>query len=148
MTMSTREREVFEVEKKFWDAMKAKDARSARELTDDRCIVVGAQGVASIDGETMGTLTTDGAWQLERYSFDEDQAQIRFIGDDVAIVAYRVDERLVVDGETVPLAANDSSVWVRRDGQWKCALHTESIAGDPYGRDRIDADNGESGARA
>jgi len=27
-----------------------------------------------------------------------------------------------------------SSVWVRRDGTWTCALHTESVAGDPFGR--------------
>jgi hypothetical protein len=25
---------------------------------------------------------------------------------------------------------------VRRGGRWVCALHTEAIAGDPYGRDR------------
>jgi hypothetical protein len=47
-----------------------------------------------------------------------------------------VNERVVVDGKTLPIEANDSSVWVRRDGEWLCALHTESLAGDPYGRDR------------
>jgi hypothetical protein len=25
---------------------------------------------------------------------------------------------------------------VRRNGQWVCALHTESMLGDPFGRDR------------
>jgi hypothetical protein len=25
---------------------------------------------------------------------------------------------------------------VKRNGDWVCALHTESLAGDPYGRDR------------
>jgi len=43
---------------------------------------------------------------------------------------------VIVDGETLPVVANDSSVWVRRDGQWRCALHTESLAGDPFGRDK------------
>jgi hypothetical protein len=47
-----------------------------------------------------------------------------------------VDERVVVEGETLPVEANDSSVWVRRNGEWRCALHTESLVGDPYGRDR------------
>ena len=56
--------------------------------------------------------------------------------EDVAIVAYKVNERVVVDGKTLPIEANDSSVWVCRDGEWLCALHTESLAGDPYGRDR------------
>jgi hypothetical protein len=51
-------------------------------------------------------------------------------------VAYKVNERVVVDGKTRPIEANDSSVRVRRDGTWLCALHTDSLAGDPYGRDR------------
>jgi hypothetical protein len=61
---------------------------------------------------------------------------VRFIRDDVASVACKVDERVVVEGETLPVEANDSSVWVRRNGEWRCALHTESLVGDPYGRDR------------
>jgi Domain of unknown function (DUF4440) len=61
---------------------------------------------------------------------------VRFVADDVAIVAYKVSERVTVDGQTIPIEANDSSVWVKRDGEWLCALHTESLAGDPYGRDR------------
>ena len=76
----------------------------------------------------------DGKWELKQYSFDDKNAQVRFVSDDVAIVAYKVNERLVVDGGTPPIDANDSSVWVRRNGEWLCALHTESLAGDPYGQ--------------
>ena len=47
-----------------------------------------------------------------------------------------MNERVAVDGETVHVEANDASVWVRRDGEWLCAMHTESLAGDPFGRDR------------
>jgi len=28
---------------------------------------------------------------------------------------------------------------VRRDGRWRCVLHTEALAGDPFGRDRAAA---------
>jgi hypothetical protein len=58
------------------------------------------------------------------------------LADDVAIVAYKVTEDLTVQGKPVHLEAADSSTWVRRDGRWVCALHTEAIAGDPFGRDR------------
>jgi len=92
--------------------------------------------VSAIDRATMAKLTEEGQWELERYTVDDKTAQVRFIHDDVAIVAYKVNEHVVVDGKGIDLDANDSSVWVRRDGQWVCALHTESIAGDPYGRDR------------
>jgi hypothetical protein len=83
--------------------MKAKGARLAVQLTDDNCIIVGAQGVSEIDRKTMAKLTTEGQWELKQCSFDQ---------------------------------ANDSSVWIRRDGAWLRALHTESLAGDPDGRDR------------
>ena len=127
---------LLEVEKRFWDAMRTKDADTAADMTDDGCIIVGAQGVSAIDQKTMGKLTTEGEWQLQQYSFDDRNTKVRFVSDDVAIVAYKVNERVVVEGESLPIEANDSSVWVRRDGQWRCALHTESLAGDPYGRDR------------
>ena len=136
MPMQSNQRELLDLERRFWDAMKAKDAPNAARMTDDGCIVVGAQGVSAIDRQTMAKLTAEGEWELQTYAIQDKNAQVRFIADDVAIVAYSVNESVVVDGETVPVQANDSSVWVRRDGEWRCALHTESLAGDPYGRDR------------
>ena len=74
-------------------------------------------------------------WTLEKFELDDD-IQVRLLGDDVAIVAYTVREELMVDGQPLTLVAADSSTWVRRDGRWVCALHTEALAGDPFGRDR------------
>jgi hypothetical protein len=128
--------ELVDVERRFWNAMKEKDAATASELTDERCVVVGAQGVSAIDAKTMGKLTTEGKWTLEQYSFDEQARHIQFLTPDIAIVAYPVHERVSVDGQSLSITANDSSVWIRRDGQWRCALHTESLAGDPFGRDK------------
>lgn len=131
-----REQELLDIEQRFWNAMKAKDAQTASELTDERCIVVGAQGVSAIDPATMAKLTTEGEWVLEQFRFDEKTRQVRFLNDDVAIVAYQVHERVTLEGKTLPIEANDASVWVRRGSKWLCALHTESLAGDPYGRDK------------
>jgi hypothetical protein len=136
MTTQSGERELLEIERTFWDAMKEKDGERTARMTDDDCIIVGAQGVSALDPSTMERLTVEGDWELQHYSLDEREARVRFIGDDVAIVAYSVNERVVVDGKTLPIEANDSSVWLRRDGEWRCALHTESLAGDPYGRDK------------
>ena len=134
MITQSDKQELLDVEKEFWDAMKAKDAKIAANMTDDGCIIVGAQGVSAIDSQAMAKMTKEGKWQLKKYSFDEKSTQVRFLTDDIAIVAYTVNEDVVIDGEMIPLEANDSSVWVRRDGEWRCALHTESVAGDPFGR--------------
>lgn len=136
MPTQTREQELVETEQRFWDAMKTKDGKAAAELTDDGCIVVGAQGVSAIDRASMRKMTEGGKWELQQFTFNEKTRQVRLISDDVAIVGYTVSERIVVEGKTLQFDANDSSVWVRRDGEWRCALHTESLAGDPYGRDK------------
>ncbi len=136
MSTTAKTQELLEQERQFWNAMKTKDASAAGRMTDDGCIVVGAQGVSAVDRQSMARLTAEGAWELQRFSFDEETAQVRFLHDDVALVAYKVNERVVVDGSTLDFVANDSSVWVRRNGEWRCAMHTESIAGDPFGRDR------------
>lgn len=141
MQTQSHERELLDIERRFWDAMKTKDAQRAAQMTDDGCIIVGAQGVSAIDGKTMGKLTSEGKWQLEQFAIDDKNTQVRFVGNDVAIVAYRVTERVAIDGQTLAVEANDSSVWVRRDGEWLCALHTESLAGDPFGRDRQKLDS-------
>jgi len=135
MAKQTKEQELIDLETRFWDAMREKDGYTAAKLTDDSCIVVGAQGVSAIDRTSMGKMTKEGMWELKRYSFN-DKRQVRFLRDDVAIVGYTVNEQLVVDGKPLQLDAHDSSVWVRRDGEWRCAMHTESLAGDPFGRDR------------
>ena len=138
MSISTNahEQELLDVERRFWNALQEKDADAASSLTDDQCVIVGAQGVMAIDAKTMAKMTSDAPWELQHFTLDEQARQVRFLTDDIAIVAYPVKERVLVDGETVPVAANDSSVWIRRDGHWRCALHTESLAGDPFGRDK------------
>jgi len=136
MTTATRTKELLDYERRFWDAMREKDGEAAAEMTHDSCIVVGAQGVSAVDKDTMARLTIEGDWEIEKYTFDESSAQVQFLNDDVALVAYNVKEKLTVDGKPVNLDANDASVWIRKNGEWQCAMHTESVAGDPYGRDR------------
>jgi hypothetical protein len=125
---------ILDLEKKYWNAMIAKDVDTALSMTDDPCIVTGAQGVGAISNEQYRKMMTDGTWELRSYEMSDVQAHM--ISDDVAIVAYKVREELIVDGKPLTLDANDSSTWVRRNGAWKCALHTEAVAGDPFGRDR------------
>lgn len=132
------DQELRAVEQRYWDAVQRKDADEAIELSDDACIVVGAQGVGSIDREQLGKMLQQASYELTRYSFDDKQFQVRQIADDVAVVAYAVHEDLIVDGKPESLEAYDASVWVKRDGKWRCALHTESLRGDPFGRHDVD----------
>jgi hypothetical protein len=126
--------ELLQLEKKYWQSMKDKDVDTAIALTDKTCIVTGAQGVSRIDHATYRKLMTEAKWDL--LSFDFSEIQTQRVTDDVGIVAYKVTEKLNVEGKPVTLEASDSSTWVRRDGKWLCAVHTEAPKGDPYGRDK------------
>jgi Domain of unknown function (DUF4440) len=135
MTTRTVEAELLDLEKRYWQALKDQDADAAMRLTDEPCIVTGAQGIGLIDRKTLAGMIKASSYTLDRFLL-KDGAQVGLLGDDVAIVAYQVHEELTVEGEPITLDAADSSTWVRRNGRWLCALHTEAILGDPFGRDR------------
>jgi hypothetical protein len=128
------EAQLLDLEKQYWQAIKDKNVQAAMRLTDDPCIVTGAQGVARISQAAFASMLQAGGWTL--HQFDLSDVQVRVLSDDVAIVAYKVKELLTVEGNAITFEASDSSTWVRRDGNWVCALHTEALIGDPFGRDR------------
>ena len=88
-----------------------------------------------IDPEMMAHMLLGGTWELTDYAFSD--VHVLDVGSDSVIAAYRVTAQLTVDGRPVRLEAFDTSLWQRVHGEWTCALHTESLAGDPYGRDKI-----------
>jgi uncharacterized protein (TIGR02246 family) len=128
------EAQLLDLEKQYWQAIKDRDVQAAMRLTDEPCIVTGAQGVARISQKQFANMLQAGGWTL--HQFDLSDVQVRVLSEDVAIVAYKVKEVLTVEGNPLTLNASDSSTWVRRDGNWVCALHTEALNGDPFGRDR------------
>jgi hypothetical protein len=135
MVTKTLQQELVNLEMKYWRAIKDKDMDTARKLTDDPCIVAGAQGVATIDRKNFEQMMKSPSWTVREFEM-EGNPEVRLLNDDVAIVAYKIREEMTVDGKPVTLKAADASTWVRRNGQWVCAMHTESILGDSFGRDR------------
>jgi uncharacterized protein (TIGR02246 family) len=133
MTKTTA-KELLDLENQYWTAIKEKDADLAMQLTDEECIVTGAQGVGRLNRQVLSKMLKDAPYTLHHFELKD--AEVRQLRDDVAILAYQVHEELTVDGKPVQIDAADASTWVRRDGRWLCALHTEAIAGDPFGRDR------------
>ena len=127
--------ELFALETQYWQALKHNDIDTMLRLTSDPCIVAGAQGVASLDRKTFREMSQNPIWQVKAFRLADPKVQM--IADDVAVLAYTVHEDMTVDGEPISLDCADSSTWVRRNGSWQCALHTESILGDPFGRYKV-----------
>lgn len=120
------------LETRYWQAIKDQDADTAASLSEDPCLVVGAQGIGELGHAALKKMMEGARYTLRNFSLAD--FRLRPLGDDVVAAAYRVRETLELEGQTLRLEAFDASVWVRRDGQWTCALHTESLAGDPFGR--------------
>jgi hypothetical protein len=128
------ENEIINLEKQFWQTMIEKDSDGGARLASDPCLVAGAQGVGRIDRKTFAKMMGAGGWKLHAFEFSD--VKVEQVTDEVAIIAYKVREELTVDGERLSMEAADASTWVRSGDSWTCALHTESVLGDPYGRDR------------
>ncbi len=134
MANETTDEELLALEHRYWQAIKDGDAALSARLSDEPCVVTGSQGVGRIDRATLEGMFASAAWKLT--GFEITSPIVELLTDDVAVVAYRVHEDLLVDGQPLALDASDSSTWVRRNGEWVCAVHTEAVAGDPFGRDR------------
>jgi hypothetical protein len=131
---TTVDQQVIELEKRFWRTIMDRDVDAALALTDDPCIIAGASGTAIVDHASFRQIMSAATYTLHDFAIED--AKVRMLSGDVALVAYKVREDLTVDGQKLTLNAADSSVWVRRNGDWRCAMHTESVLGDSYGRDR------------
>jgi hypothetical protein len=126
--------EILSLEKKFWLAIKENDLNTMMELTSFPCIVSGSSGVGVIDQEMFKGMMDCPNYTLN--SFEIYDAEVRQVANDVAVIAYKVHEEITVDEKSLTVDATDASTWVRTNGKWLCAAHSESLAGDPYGRDK------------
>jgi hypothetical protein len=108
------------------------DCGDVRVEFADPCVIVGAQGVGEIGRAELADMLEGAPYQLKSFAIED--VHLRRLSDEVAALAYKAKEELVVEGEKVSLEAFDSSIWQRRNGRWVCVVHTESLAGDPFGR--------------
>lgn len=123
--------DIIALERSYWEAMKSKDGKRTAELSADPSIVSGAQGVMRIPRDKMGAMTEEGDWTLESYAFED--VEVSTPTPDVAVIAYTVNQQVMVKGEAKSFRAADASTWVRGDDGWTCHAHSETILGDQPG---------------
>src|SRR6478735_4949691 len=101
------EKELLALERQYWQAIKDGDAEQSARMSDDPCIVTGASGVGRIDRSTLERMFATATWKLTGFEISSPIAKL--LSDDVAIVAYKIHEELLVDGKPVKLDASDTS---------------------------------------
>ena len=131
------DQELLSLEHEFWDAVKDRDARTIGRLTAEQSVIAGAGGASVVGPRDMGKLIETATHRIKEYRIDPQTTRITRLCDDTVAITYGVHEDLLVDDKPVKLDAFDTSVWKKTGTGWTCVLHTESIAGDRFGRDRI-----------
>ena len=126
--MADNSRTILDLETRFWQSMVDKDAKAAKAMIADECLITGPMGAMKIDPAKYEKMTEEGQWTLD--SFELSDSEVIFPSDDVAVVAYKVRQKGQMKDKPMDMHCADSSTWVRDGDAWKCALHNETALED------------------
>ena len=123
--MSGDKQTIIDLETRFWQSMVDKDAKLAKSMIAQECLLTGPMGATKIDPDRYESLTEEGQWTLR--SFRLSDVDVILPSDEVAVIAYKVHQKGAMKGKPMDMKFADSSTWVRDGKSWKCALHTETM---------------------
>ena len=109
--------EIIELEQKFWKAMQDNDIESAVSLTRFPCLISGPKGTRLVVEDEFRNLMK--GQQGDSYKGIELKNQlVEILNDETAVITYEF--------EMKNKTYMDASTWVRQNGNWVCAFHSES----------------------
>lgn len=123
--MENNPAELIALEKKYWKTMQDHDLNAALSLTDFPCLVAGPQGARLVDQKQF-TEMFEGHRSTEIKVSFEKEPEVRLLNESTAVIAYQVQSDMTTNGTTQSLVAVDTSTWIKRNGRWACAHHTET----------------------
>jgi len=118
------ERQIIELEKKYWQGMENHDYETVKNLTRFPCIVAGKTGIRSVDEANFKKMFESGDGdKIKVLNFSDVETQL--IGENGAVIAYQI-ELGIVDDKQKPMKCACTSTWVKENNNWVCVLHTET----------------------
>jgi ketosteroid isomerase-like protein len=118
--------EIERLERAFWQSLVDRDADAARGMLAPEALMVSSHGTMRFDPAQYEKMLLDPKHGLLEYTLSD--MDVLFPSDDVAIATYRAHQKMEMDGQATEQDVVDTSTWVRAEGGWKCAAHTESEA--------------------
>ena len=125
--MPTADSTLIALEKKFWQSMVDEDPDAAIEMLDEPALMVSAQGALQFNRQQYRKMAEQGPMVVKSFEFSD--MQVMYPNDDTALLTYRVKQAIAgrEDGaKAIEQEMADSSVWLRKDGEWLCVMHTET----------------------
>lgn len=120
------ENELRTVEARYWEALKAADAKAVGDLTADSFTFAMKDGVLQFTRDDYVKMMVGGDFRLKNYTLSDDGAVYRWLGPDVAMSAYRGHWVFERDGKLEGHDTVTMAVWTREGGAWKCAAMSEA----------------------
>src|SRR4051794_4848671 len=90
-SMQQQSQTIVDLETRFWQSMVDKDAKTAKKMIAEECLVTGPMGAMKIDPDKYEQMTRDGKWTLDTFKFSD--VDVIFPADDVAVIAYKVHQK-------------------------------------------------------
>ncbi|MNJ95522.1 hypothetical protein D3C87_132340 [compost metagenome] len=119
------ENQILELEKRYWKAMETRDFDTVKKLTRFPCIVAGKDGVRSVDEASFKKMFDSGAGsQMKVLNISDAESDI--IDERTATLAYLIELEYEVKDQKSSGKCACTSTWVKENGNWICAMHTES----------------------
>ena len=124
--MQAPAKDLVELENRFWKSMVDEDTDTALSMLCEPALMVSPHGSMRFDHATYRRMAEQGSSVLKSYQLSD--MDVLFASDDTAVVTYRVKQTMAPrgKGEKTTEEMADSSTWVRKDGQWRCVMHTET----------------------
>jgi hypothetical protein len=126
MQSPTASKELVTLEKKFWQSMVDEDTDTALSMLNEPSMMVSAHGTMKFDHAAYREMAEKGSMVIK--SFELSDMDVMFPDDNTAVVTYRARQAMAERGksEEIQQEMADSSVWMRKNGQWLCVMHTET----------------------
>lgn len=115
------------LEKKFWQSMVDEDTDTAIGLLDEPALMVSSHGALQFDRQQYKKMAEEGTMVVKSFEFSD--MEVMYPNDDTAVLTYRVKQAIAQRGDgakEIEQEMADSSVWLRKDGEWLCVMHTET----------------------
>lgn len=117
--------QILDLEKKYWQAMEDHDFDKVKKLTRFPCIVVGKNGVQSVDEDTFKNMFESGA-NAKLKVLNITNVETQTVSKKSAVIAYQIELGTAYNEQNGSMKCACTSTWTREDDEWVCAMHTES----------------------
>ena len=125
-TATDLKREIFDLEKQYWEASKKADAKELGRLTADNFTFVMGEGIMGFSRPEFVDMMTKEGMKITGYTLDEKTARIHEISPDVALLTYKSHIEYDEGGKHNQGDSYTTSIWQRRGNTWQCAAVTDT----------------------